>query len=124
MIQSLIAWGPAAIWAAVLFLFSELPPDVGTGGFEVNDKLVHLGLYSVLGAALAWGAWRTRRGIVGLLLLGFSYGAVDEWHQGFVPGRDPSMGDLLADGAGVIVGFLFVRWLLKSRTRGFGDALN
>jgi VanZ family protein len=105
-------------------LFSELPPDVGTGGFEVNDKLVHLGLYSVLGAALAWGAWRTRRGIVGLLLLGFSYGAVDEWHQGFVPGRDPSMGDLLADGAGVIVGFLFVRWLLKSRTRGLGDALN
>ena len=97
-------------------MFSELPPDVGTGGFEVNDKLVHLGLYAVMGAALAWGGWRTRRGAGSLLLLiGFSYGAIDEWHQGFVPGRDPSLGDLLADCAGVIVGFLFLRWLLKSR---------
>jgi VanZ family protein len=103
-------------------LFSELPPEVGTGGFEINDKLVHLGLYTVLGAALAWGGGETGRGAGSfLLIIGFSYGAMDEWHQGFVPGRDPSIGDLLADCAGVIVGFLFLRWLLRSRTTGSAE---
>ena len=125
MIQSLIAWGPAAIWSAVLFLLSELPPDVGSGGLEMNDKVVHLGLYSILGAALAWGGWKARRTpFLLLILIGMGYGAVDEWHQGFVPGRDPSLGDLLADCAGVALGFFILRSILKSRAPGALDEPN
>jgi VanZ family protein len=123
VIRTLVAWGPAAIWAAVLFLLSEVPPDLVGSGFGINDKVVHLGLYSVLGGALAWGVWKSGRWVtpVLLLVLGFAYGALDEWHQSFVPGRDPSVGDFLADCAGVLLGFFFLRSILKARARGLPD---
>lgn len=125
MIQALKAWGPAAIWAAVLFLLSELPPDVAGGGLEVNDKVVHLGLYCIMGAALAWAGFRARRvSSLVLILLGMAYGALDELHQGFVPGRDPSWADLLADCVGVVLGFLFFRSILRARAACAQDEPN
>ena len=100
-------WGPAALWVAVLFLLSELQwagGDLPAGA----DKLVHGGLYLILGLSLAWGKGRTRSGApaVLLLLMGMGYGALDEWHQSFVPGRDVSVGDWVADSAGVMLGLL------------------
>lgn len=104
-------WGPAALWAAVLFLLSEWS---GVGGRlpAGADKWVHGGLFLILGLSLAWGKGRTRSGVSGLLvlLMGVAYGAVDEWHQSFVPGRDSSVGDWVADSAGVVLG-----WVLFSR---------
>ena len=104
-------------------MLSEIPPDLVGSGFGINDKVVHLGLFSVLGGALAWGAWKSGRGVtpVLFLVLGFAYGALDEWHQSFVPGRDPSVGDFLADCAGVLLGFFFLRSILKARARGIPD---
>jgi VanZ family protein len=32
------------------------------------------------------------------------YGLSDEWHQLHVPGRDGSLADVLADGAGAVLG--------------------
>ena len=125
MIHTLKAWGPVAIWAAVLFFLSELPPDVARVGFEINDKVVPLGLYSVMGAALAWAFWRSRRGTYPVfLLLGIVYGLLDEGHQAFVPGRDPSVGDFLADCAGVFFGFFFLLSILRARATGAPDEPN
>ncbi len=122
MTRFLIAWGPAASWAAVLFLLSELPPDAGGGPFPINDKVLHLAAYLVLGGALAWGGWRAGRPKAWLLwLLGLSYGVLDEWHQAFVPGRDPSFGDVIADGVGVMVGVLLFRLVLRSPRTGPHD---
>jgi len=114
--RAVLAWGPAAVWAAVLFLSSEwsgLPRSVWAA---LNDKLIHLALYGVLGATLAWGknSASTAPPHWALLLLGVAYGALDEWHQSFVPRRDPSLDDLLADVVGVGVGYLLL-WLVSSR---------
>jgi len=119
VIQALTAWGPAAIWAAVLFLLSELPGDTVGSGWGINDKVAHLGLYLVLGASVAWAASRSRRipGAI-FILIGVTYGALDEWHQAFVPGRDPSSADWLADAAGVLAGFFLLRTFLVSRLKG------
>jgi hypothetical protein len=110
-------WGPAALWVAVLFLLSEL--QWAGGGLPAGaDKLVHGGLYLILGLSLAWGKGRTGSGapVVLLLLMGMGYGALDEWHQGFVPGRDVSVGDWVADSAGVMLGLLlFYRFSSWSR---------
>ena len=98
-------WGPAALWAVVLFSLSELEgTDVGL--VSGADKLVHGGLYLILGLSLAWGRRRTASGVQGflLLLIGMAYGALDEWHQSFVMGRDSSLGDWVADSAGVMLG--------------------
>ena len=110
------AWGPAAGWAAVLFLlsaFSELPFQVGRLG--VPDKIVHFGVYAVLGGALAHaryhGAPRTPHWM--MMLVGVLYGATDEWHQSFVPRRAPSVGDWVADTAGVVVGYTLA-WIIAT----------
>ena len=102
-----LGWGPAALWVAVLFLLSEvrgLSVDLPGG----TDKVVHVGLYLILGLSLAWGNGRTGSGVSGLvfLLIGVGYGALDEWHQSFIPGRDASVGDWVADSAGVMLGLV------------------
>ena len=107
-----LGWGPAALWVAVLFLLSELQ-GLSVGLPTGADKSAHGGLYLILGLSLAWGKWRTGSSVPGLLLLliGVGYGALDEWHQSFVPGRDSSAVDWVADGAGVMLGLvLFSRF--------------
>lgn len=71
------------------------------------DKVGHMGLYGVMGALLARGRWRSgsRAAPSILVLLGVLYGASDELHQAFVPGRDPSLGDLAADAIGTAIGY-------------------
>lgn len=106
-----IGWVPAAAWAAVLFLVSSresLGVNLGGG----LDKLAHFGAYLVLGALLTFGA--RRQGVSPWLAvgLGIMYGALDELHQGFVPGRSLELGDWIADSLGTLAGvgiFLFVR---------------
>ena len=100
-------WGPAALWAAVLFLLSEWSGPVG-GLPPGADKLVHGGLFLILGLSLAWGKGRAGSGVSGLvvLLMGVGYGVLDEWHQSFIPGRDASVGDWVADSAGVMLGLV------------------
>ena len=117
--MGILGWGPTALWAAVLFLLSELPGTVGSLPVG-TDKLVHGGLYLILGLSLAWGKEKTRLRVpmVLLLLMGVGYGALDEWHQSFVAGRDVSVGDWVADSAGVIIGLLlFSSFSSRSRVK-------
>jgi VanZ family protein len=111
----LLAWGPALLWVLVLFFLSELReiPD-GLQAFTVIPPLLaHVIVYAILGVALGWGRWLSggrdgaRRSPSHALLLGlgYLYGALDEWHQGFVPGRTPSVVDWMADVVGVTLGY-------------------
>ena len=111
MTRGAITWGPAGIWAAVLFLLSSasgLSSPIPL--FSGADKVAHLILYSVLGAALACGrTWgKSMLPHVVFVGIGVLYGLSDEWHQSFVPGRQPSPADLAADLAGVILGYTAV----------------
>ena len=74
-------------------------------------------LYGVLGATLAWGHDTSGKRIshVLLILAGLLYGMSDEWHQSFVPGRNPSAGDLAADGVGTLLGYSASFALLRRR---------
>lgn len=101
------AWGPATVWAVVLFLLSAVP-DLRAGvGLPYGDKLGHLALYGVLGFALAWGRNRAPGVIPHALLiaLGALYGISDEFHQMYVPGRHPDFVDWIADVAGLSIGY-------------------
>ncbi len=112
--HTLIAWGPAAIWVAVLFFLSEIEGTSRMSWVIVDDKILHFLLYSALGATLAWGRARMRRPVPhwAVVSVGMVYGLVDEWHQSFVPGRSPSLGDALADLAGTVAGYALVAGLL------------
>ncbi|HSH41142.1 MAG TPA: VanZ family protein, partial [Arenicellales bacterium] len=45
------------------------------------------------------------------------YGISDEWHQSFVPGREPDVLDVLADGVGAAVGILLLHMLVRGLSR-------
>ena len=105
------------MWAAVLFLLSSRPDLSGPSWLPFGDKFGHLGLYGVLGATLAWGNHSSGLRVphVLLVLAGLAYGMSDEWHQSFVPGRQPSVADLAADGIGTLAGYSAGLALLRRR---------
>jgi VanZ family protein len=107
-------WGPAALWAAILFLLSASPDLEAPRWIVIDDKVAHALLYAVLGALLAYGGWRSvrRPAHVALVAVGLLYGASDEWHQAYVPGRHPDWLDWTADGVGVTLGYLAVSLIL------------
>ena len=115
MTRPLARWGPPAAWAALVFTVSSFPVRVPGGGVPGLDKLAHLGVYLVLGLLLAralpHGPWIA-------VALGWAYGASDEVHQMFVPGRSPDVADWVADAVGVTLGvFLFQRWAARRAGR-------
>jgi len=108
----------AALWVGGLFALSSMPLGGGTldfwWRFAHDDKVVHAGLYAVLGALLRLGSGRTAVAVAG----GGLAGVLDEWLvQARVPGRHPDPLDLLADVAGATLGALAVV-ALERRRRG------
>ncbi len=116
MIRWVAAWGPAAAWAAFLFLLSSrstLPVDLDSG----LDKVAHFSAYLVLGFLLARGANSIGVSTLVAIVVGWGYGALDEFHQASVPGRLPSVGDWVADALGTAVGVGLFLLILRARSR-------
>ena len=105
----LLAWIPAVAWAAVIFALSSRPrlPGPGLPGF---DKAAHFAAYALLAWLLAFATERSRLPVAVAVVLALLYGAADEVHQAFVPGRSPDVLDWFADAAGVAAAtFVYVR---------------
>ena len=117
--RKVVVWGPAAFWVAVLFFLSEWESP-GVELIALHDSIVHFSLYSVLGLTLAWARLQgTHHPHAAFIMLGIALGLMDEFHQSFVPGRDPALGDVIADATGVMLGYalfviIFARWLDSS----------
>lgn len=118
---------PAILWACLIFAASSIAssqiPDLSIFRF---DKVIHFGIYFVL-AMLVYRAFRNQNRFPALarhaylftLLVIVLYGASDEFHQSFVPGRDCDIFDLLADGAGGAVLTALV-WFKERSLTGSG----
>jgi VanZ family protein len=80
------------------------------------DKSVHLGLFCVLGILL----WKTlanaKRRIPVVLLQGAIIGSCSELIQGFFPGRDPAISDVLVNVVGTAIGIAISIAIAKVRT--------
>lgn len=78
--------------------------------FEHQDKLHHFSAYFIMGI-LAWRLvtdYITQPKTIFLISLCFCslYGASDEWHQSFVPGRQADILDWVADSIGASIALL------------------
>ncbi len=136
--NKIVAWCWVVLWMGTLFsastdlgsprhtsriigpLLRWLIPDVQPATIEgvqfVVRKTTHAVSYALL-AALIWNAlrpaltgWNTttaRRSV----LIAAIYAATDEVHQGFVPGRRGSLGDVMLDIAGAVLGIFLVWWI-------------
>jgi VanZ family protein len=101
----------AAIW--VLSSQSTLPQVKGVFGF---DKVQHMFAFAVLAVcAVLWfplKQLRSRPVLTALIaaLVACAYGASDEIHQHFVPGRNCNVWDWIADTIGAIAGSGLAVW--------------
>ncbi len=82
------------------------------------DKVAHFSMYAVL-AGLVTVAVRGRGAMVrSLILVAASiavFGAVDEWHQKFIPGRSTEFADWVADSLGGITGVVAASFLNRRK---------
>lgn len=114
-------WFPVFIYSGIIFFLSSIPaPVIAQLPFTVWDKLEHVVEYSILAVLVARALLVTHKnviwvGIVTVFVCSL-YGVSDEFHQSFVPGRDASVGDILADVIGSClgaIGFIIIRKRVK-----------
>lgn len=118
---------PALATASFIYWLSDGPLPEGTlPSFVLSDKAAHAIAYGFLSLtllpALHIGAGLPRPAtVLRALLLAVMYGAFDEVHQGWVPGREKDIGDFLADAAGAGVAALAANryWKKKERHEPF-----
>lgn len=86
-------------------ILSLLPPK---SGMELgkHDKVGHFIAYSVFSLNYGCIVSTIKKHFYGLPFL-IAYGMFMEFCQGFVPGREPSWLDILANSTGVAIGFSF-----------------
>ena len=111
-------WVPPLLYMALIFVVSSLEqPPLPMPEFEwlTIDKLYHFIEYAILGGLLAIAFVKAKPAVMPSKLiwlvaavLSILYGASDEWHQSFVPGRFATLADWVADVLGSIAGVLVV----------------
>jgi len=114
-----------ALRAAAVLLAVGLPVGLYVGGAQPVavdlfpwpwGKLVHSVTFALLAAAIGYASglrgWR-------MLLAGFAgsvgVGALDEWHQMYLPGRHGQLSDVGFDAIGAAVGAWIAAWLRSSQ---------
>ena len=110
-----VYWLPVAAYCALLFVLSGQPGDstLPLGG---ADKIVHFAAYAGLGFLSARAFARAGPGLSAratfLAAASFAalYGATDELHQYFVPGRFASVADWGADALGAVAASALYAW--------------
>jgi VanZ family protein len=118
-------WGPVIGYAATIFYLSSLShPEEELPSFlwELGDKALHGGEYAVLG----WLCCRALRGVSPATLarraalagaiLASLYGVSDEVHQAFVPSREMSVLDMVADSIGAACAASLWSWWSRSHS--------
>lgn len=111
-------WIAVAVWVPIQLTATTLPasslPDIGGTIYSGG----HFVMYGVLGALVARAMLRSGRAARALALawpLLVLFGALDEWHQRFIPTRSPSVGDLVMDAVGAALGLWCGAVLLRTR---------
>ena len=121
-------WVLTAIYWIGIFTLTHLPGSAIQRIPHFWDKAEHFIAYfflaGLLGCSLMLSFPRVRGIPVGVLLVGFTYGAIDEILQEFVVGRSADWRDWIADALGVWLA-VFLLWALRKwlRYRGMMPAV-
>jgi UDP-2,3-diacylglucosamine pyrophosphatase LpxH len=128
MRRSWVWFIPLAIAATIVWLSQQPSYPFGISLPSPLDKVAHATAFGALAFSLELALRRTRhefplhRRHIWVFLATACFGATDEWHQYFIPGRDCSAFDWLADSVGAAVGLALSMgpFFLGSRSPEFG----
>ena len=129
MKRFLTLWLPVVVWMGVIFIGSSIGKVPQVGG-ETLDGLMHRAAhvleFAVLGALLLRATSKDRpaskREIISTLIVIGLYGASDEFHQRFTPGRSSEGSAVLFDVAGGAVGvWAWQRWARRAQPQEVTD---
>ena len=112
---------PAILWALVIFVASSIPGSKFPKFIlKIDDKVIHISIFLVLGL-LVFRALEPRvkknsfdwlRAVISTSVV-TAYGALDEIHQMFVPGRTADFRDAAADAIGAVLSALVLYFLFR-----------
>jgi len=111
-------WLPVLGYVTLIVVLSAQPGLKPPGNIKEMDKVAHILEYFFLGVLLAraWTATlppaRMMMPIVFAMITGVLIGSGDEYFQSFIPQRDSSVYDLIADSVGLLIAqvtYLFMR---------------
>ena len=118
-------WAPPLLYMVLIFVISSKEPSqLPMPKFEwlPIDKLYHFIEYGILSVLLTIAfvnvppKWLPANWIWGTsVLISILYGASDELHQMFVPGRSATFGDWVSDVLGAIAGVVGVYFYHRSK---------
>ena len=104
------------VMGTIFFLSGKSGDELSLPAIEGLDKVLHGFAYCALGLTMMLAfspEFRARRLFAAMMLTlagVFLYGISDEFHQSFVPGREVSAMDVLADMCGGIFAVLIFRY--------------
>jgi VanZ family protein len=117
------AFGPALLYMLLIWGLSSFPIQVDFSRVPLRDKGVHFVEYGTLSVLLTHALRTTapQRNAVAIwasaALITVVWGAIDEIHQAYVPGRFSDVGDLIADACGAVTGALLYLLIRRHRDR-------
>lgn len=106
-------WLPAYLYMGLIFYLSSQSRPAVPAIILRWDKITHFFEYAVLGLLLirALNKEYPKRNFLALKLIALAaaavYGASDEFHQRFIPGRNSCLADWTVDSAGAGLGSFF-----------------
>jgi VanZ family protein len=118
MDRRVVDWGLVLAYMALIWALSAMPAPPRLGPDVPAHALEYAILAGLVGRAWAGGLARLDgRSVAASFLVATLYGATDELHQRFVPGREASGKDLLVDAAGSLASLLGLWGLARRRRR-------
>ena len=103
-------------YMGLIFFLSSLQGFSLLGLPENSDKFIHMVAYMPLGFLFYMSLIKSGFGryvFAFAMLLTVLYGVTDEFHQSFVPGRYATIGDIIADSIGALLGCLGANFVKK-----------
>lgn len=117
-------WLPVLLWMGVIFIGSSIGSMPKVGG-RATDAIVHSRSHLIEFAILGWLVLRAlsdgrlpdrRTFVIGLIVVTL-YGASDEFHQRFTPGRSSELSAVLFDAAGGLIGLWAWQWKARKSAK-------
>ncbi len=127
--RKIFFWMLLIVYSVVIFVFSSRP-DVGVGQyFYGQDKVMHFVIYGVhtfLCLLTLCDKMLSLKFIQYFLALtlSVSYGIFNEIYQYFIPEREFSFGDILANSLGIITFLILVYIFQNKKKKIFEEALD